>query len=493
MVAPLASGASTLRGRTPVRAHTTWLSEAEKTLIIDEALALLERVGMRMTGSRAFAALADEGAVADLESGVVRFPPALVRQAIEQTPRDVLMAGATPAHDVLLADGEASHFCSSGCGAFILDDVTGERRPSTLQDLRAATALLDAAPEVDVIWTTVTANDVPLEARELVGYHAVLTESDKHVTFVDCPSQADPLLRILEIVGGDPESFRARPRFSTLLTAASPLQVDGPALDFHATLAACGVPVEVFTVPMSGATAPVTMAGTITLALAEFLGVATAMQTLAPGARLLFGASCSIMDMHTAGISYGAPEAGLMAAACVEVAHGLGVPVIVPGMATDAKHAGVQTGYEKGLKALTLCAAQADVLSGGIGMIDSANTLYLPQIVIDAEIAGMVRRLLADVEISHDAIMGDTVERVGIGGHFLAEKETRRRIRAGEHFAPAISTRASFDAWKAEGRDEVAAARGRAAAMLAARRDWRPALDDDQLRALADVCGVGVT
>ena len=103
-----------------------------------------------------------------------------------------------------------------------------------------------------------------------------------------------------------------------------------------------------------------------------------------------------------------------------------------------------------------------------------------------------MRRLLGDVTISHEEILGDMMERVGIGGHFLAEKETRRRIRAGEHFAPVISTRASYDVWKAEGRDEVAAARERAAAMLAARRDWRPALDDEQLRALANVCGIGV-
>jgi len=85
------------------------------------------------------------------------------------------------------------------------------------------------------------------------------------------------------------------------------------------------------------------------------------------------------------------------------------------------------------------------------------------------------------------------VEKVGVGGHFLGEKETRRRVRAGEHFTPVISTRASYDAWKAEGRDEIAVARERVAAMLAARRDWRPALDDDQLRALADVCGIEVS
>ena len=476
-----------------MRARTSWLSEPEKALIVDEALALLERVGMRMSGSRALEKLAAAGAKVDEASGVVRFPPALVREALAQCPRDVLMGGATIAQDVLLADGEASHFCSSGCGAFVLDDETGERRLSTLDDLRKATALLDAAAEVDVIWTTVTANDVPLEVRELVGYYAVLTQSDKHVTFVDCPSQVEPLLRIADIVAGGADVFRERPRFSTLITAASPLTVDGPKLDFHCAVAAHGVPVQVYTVPMAGATAPVTVAGGITLSVAEFLGVATAIQSLSPGASLIFGASGSIMDMRSAGISYAAPETSLMAAACVEVGHLLGVPVAVAGMATEAKHAGIQAGYEKALRGLSACAAGADVLSGGVGMLDSVNTLYLPQIVIDNEIAGMIRRILGEVTISHEEILGEMVEKVGVGGHFLGEKETRRRVRSGEHFTPVISTRASYDAWKAEGRDEIAVARERVAAMLAARRDWRPALDDDQLRALADVCGIEVS
>jgi trimethylamine--corrinoid protein Co-methyltransferase len=473
-----------------MRARTTWLSDAEQQLIIDEALGMLERVGMRMTGSRALDELAAAGARVDRESGIVRLPPALVQEAVARCPREVLMAGGTPENDVLLADGEPSHFCSSGCGAFVLDDETGERRLSTLEDLRASTALLDACPEVDLIWTTVTANDVALDVRELVGYYTVLTQSDKHVTFVDSPSQVEPLLRIMDVVGGDADGFRERPRFSTLITAASPLQIAGEKLDFHAAVAARGVPVEVYTVPLAGATAPVTVAGGITLSVAEFLGVATAIQTLAPGARLVFGASGSTMDMRSAGVSYASPEAGLMAAACVEVGHRLGVPVAVAGIATDAKHSGVQAGYEKALKALTACAAGADVLSGGVGMLDAANLLSLPQIVIDAEIAGMVRRLLGAVTISHEEILGEMVERVGVGGHFLAEKETRRRVRAGEHFTPAISTRASYDQWKADGRDELAVARERVAALLAARADWRPALSDEQLAALAAVCGV---
>ncbi len=68
---------TTDRRRKPMQARTTWLSDAEKKLVYDEALLLLERVGLRMAGSRHLAALREAGAGVDVESGVVRFPAAL--------------------------------------------------------------------------------------------------------------------------------------------------------------------------------------------------------------------------------------------------------------------------------------------------------------------------------------------------------------------------------------------------------------------------------
>jgi len=473
-----------------MRTHMSWLSEAEADLIVEQALGLLERVGMCMAGSQGLPALAAAGAAVDGASGVVRFPAQMVLDAVAHAPRRVVMAGAAPEFDVVLDEGEPSHFCSSGCAAFTLDADTNERRPSTLADLRDATALLDETPDVDLLWTTVTANDVPIEVRELVGYYAVLGASHKHVVFVDCPSQADPIERMIPILAGDEASFRARPRFSTLLTAASPLKADGALLDFHSRVAAWGVPVKVYTVPMAGATSPVTLAGTITQGIAELLGVTVALQTFAPGSRLIWGPSPTSMDPFSGGISYGSPEAALMGVACVKIAHRLGVPVSAPGMATDAKYAALQAGFEKGTKGLLTVAAEADILSGGVGLIDAANTLYLPQIVSDGEMAGVIRRLLAEVEVSTETIMADMVERVGIGGTFLREKETTRRLRAGEHLRTRVFTRAGFDAWQAAGRDETAVAREVVAEMLAAHAEREPPLTPEQRRELAAVCEV---
>ena len=472
-----------------MRAQTTWLSAAEKEAILEDALELLATVGMRFSGSAALPLLAGRGAQVDAATGLARLPRELVLWALRQCPRSFVMAGATPADDVILGDDQPLHFCPSGCVAKTVDYRSGERRPSTLQDLRDCTAVMDALPNLDVMWTQVSATDVPLEERELTEYFTVLTETSRHVTFVDCPQEVDAVVRLCEALAGDLERFRARPRVSTVVTAASPLQVDGGVLDTHIALAACGVPVKVYSMAIAGATAPITLAGTVVQGLAEFLGVATAIQAASPGARLIFCFGSGVLDMLRTTFALGALESAQMAAMATEVGHHVGVPVLCPGFSTDSKHPGVQSGYEKALKALTVCGARPDIVSGW-GLIDSHNTMYLPQAVIDDEIAGMIRRLLADVEVSAETRATGSIARVGPGGSFLGEKATARRIRAGEHFLPGVSLRLSYEKWAEEGRSEHDHAVAVVEGLLTERRSRPPSLGRETIDELAAICRV---
>ncbi len=77
-----------------MQALTTWLSDDEKNLVYDEALILLERVGLRMAGSQRLAELREAGAVVDEESGIVRFSADLVDRLRRRCPREIVMAGA---------------------------------------------------------------------------------------------------------------------------------------------------------------------------------------------------------------------------------------------------------------------------------------------------------------------------------------------------------------------------------------------------------------
>jgi trimethylamine--corrinoid protein Co-methyltransferase len=292
------------------------------------------------------------------------------------------------------------------------------------------------------------------------------------------------MLALIETLCGSLEDFRRRPRFSFVCCTTSPLGIDGPLLDATLGLARVGAPILVYPMPIAGATAPLTVAGVTTMNVAEFLGTATVIESLAPGTPLVMGAGTSALDMRSGTFSFGALETALMCGACVEVGHHLGVPVLAPGLASDAKYGGIQAGYEKALKGLAVASTGADLITGGIGLLAGAGIMSLPQIVIDAEIAAMIQRLLAGVEVTPETIAAESIERLAFKGDYLGQRDTRRRLRAGEQFLPTIASRLSLEAWQAAGTDELATASERVREIVAAAEARGPVLSADVLAEL---------
>jgi trimethylamine---corrinoid protein Co-methyltransferase len=470
-----------------MRPQVSWTTAEERRLIVDQALELLDTVGMRFGACESLERLADAGARVDRAAGVARLSRVLVEHALATCPRDVLLAGATAEQDVLL-DGSAVHFLPSGTPTRIVDDETGLVRSSTVDDLRRAVIVADAMPVVDIMWPPVGAADVPEDEMEFSELLTGLEWSGKHLQHeVSAPWHVEPMLALMAELCGGLGAYRARPRVSFVCCTHSPLGVGGPFLDLSVEMARHGAPILVYPMPIAGATAPITVAGAVTMNVAEFLAVATVIQLAAPGAPLILGAGTSMLDMKAGTFSFGALETALMCAACVEVGHELGVPVLAPGLATDSVHGGVQAGYEKALKGLAVAQSGADLITGGIGLLHGAGVFSLPQVVIDAEIATMIVRLLAGAEVSPAAIMNEVTARVGFDGDFLRQKETSRRLRAGEVFQPQISTRTTVVGWERGGRDELTAARERAAAIVAAAEARGPLLPEATRAALRGI------
>ena len=367
----------------------TCTTPAERDLVIESAMAVLERVGMRMKGAmHALDALASRGAVVDAATGVVRLPPEMVHAALATLPDQLFIAGAVPARDVVLDRRSGPFFNPSGCHAKTLDFRTGRLRPSSIQDLREGTVVMDATPEIDVMWTFLTANDVPVERRELVEYYTYLANTSKPLVLVDCPADATDVRRVMDVLGGGLEGFRRRPRLGVLCAARAPLAVNGALLDVTCELAALGSPVWAYSMAMAGATGPITVAGMLTLMWAEILGLVTAVQAVSPGAAVLACCGPGILEMRTGNMSLGSPENTLMGVASVEIGHHLGLPVHNSALSTDAQHPGVQAGYEKGMKVLPAVLAGVDLISGGFGALASSSVWHLPMVPIDAEVAG---------------------------------------------------------------------------------------------------------
>ena len=158
----------------------------------------------------------------------------------------MLLAGATPADDILL-DGARSHFVPSGAPTHVLDMDTGDHRASTLEDQRQSAIVADAMPVVDVMWMLVSATDVPDDQRVLQGHATSLLWSDKHCQDeVADVWQVEPVMRMMEVVCGSLEEFRRRPRASVVCCTSSPLAVGTGLLDATLAIAPYGMPVLIY-------------------------------------------------------------------------------------------------------------------------------------------------------------------------------------------------------------------------------------------------------
>jgi trimethylamine--corrinoid protein Co-methyltransferase len=142
------------------------------------------------------------------------------------------------------------------------------------------------------------------------------------------------------------------------------------------------------------------------------------------------------------------------------------VPSIVGAGATSAKLPGAQAAWENAASYLLPSLAGAGILFG-VGLLDGSNLLTYEQILLDAEIAAMIKRLLAPVDFSDEAFALDLIRGMGHGGVYLDQAHTVQLMRR-ELSLPLISDRDSYDGWYDSGRlDRVTVARARVRQILA--------------------------
>jgi trimethylamine--corrinoid protein Co-methyltransferase len=436
------------------RPRLSLLDPAAIEYVHEQTLRLLAEVGVRVPLPRAQALLRDAGALVDDESQIVRFPGDLVESAVARAPKTVLLAARDPAKDALL-DHSRSFATHDGMGAMCLDHRTGERRPSTARDLVEAMTIADALDEIGVLWYTTYPCDEAPELQSLRGLQCMLAGSGKHVEGeVTHPRDVPYVMDILAAASPDATWHPDRPIFSIAYCPVSPLQHDADSLDAAMLLAKLGVPISVYSLALAGATSPITLAGTLVQTNAEVLATVTILQLAAPGCPLVYVGNAGILDMRTSTFAGAGPEEILLNLALTEMGRSYGFAVLSCGLSTDAKELCVQVGSEGAPMALATMLAGADLLTGA-GMLDSAQLLYLPKLVLDAEVVRQGQRLVRGLALDDEHVMLDVSRRVGPGGHFLAARESRTFLRDGELLMPRVFVRGSYDAWVAEGRSET--------------------------------------
>jgi trimethylamine--corrinoid protein Co-methyltransferase len=269
--------------------------------------------------------------VVDRERNHVKIPAYLVEDAIRSAPSTVLLAGRTPAQDVTVQGGRLGFTCF-GAGVMIVDPFTGELRETTKKDVEMTALACDAMENVDIYSSAVVARDVD-KATDLHEAEAFLTHTSKHCHHIDLTggAGAKKFFEMAAAIVGGPDKLRERPLVSALVCPTSPLELHTHTAEIIIECARAGVPVNVLSMAMSGASAPVSLAGTLVTHNAEVLAGIVLNQLTAKGAPVIYGSSTTTFDLTYATAPVGAPELGLISAGVVALARFYLLPSYVAG------------------------------------------------------------------------------------------------------------------------------------------------------------------
>jgi trimethylamine---corrinoid protein Co-methyltransferase len=462
------------------KALVTYLTPEEKAAIDEQVMDVLENVGVAYNSPLVLDLLEQAGAPVDRESLRARLPRALVRECLAQAPRRVLLAGRDPARDVWLGDGRLVT-TSDGSATFVVDERTGLRSEGTLAELHRYMRLLDALDEIDILWSTVSARDLDPVTAILRIQATCFDASGKHEQDgVRHPDFVAPLVDILQAIAGAP--LDRRPIFSAIVCTVAPLQHDGPMTEAALALVRRGVPIFILPMPLMGTTAPMSLAGTCVVHLAELLSAIVPLQLASPGCPVVSCSTATVADMRSGGYLCGAPEKALINAALTEMAKFYGLPTQSDGVGADATWPDLQAGVEGLGAALAPVWAGVDSLIAA-GCLDGVQVASHAKAVLDNDTVGYIRRISASDSFAASETLAEEIAAVGIGGHFLGRRSTRTRMHERVVWQPGLYRRGP-----SPGRRDgalVEEALERAEALLAERRT--PPLDEDVQRHIDDV------
>ena len=417
------------------------LENADVARIADAALTVLEKSGVAVYSATGRDALRKAGAEVDEQTCVVKLPRGLVEDAIDSNPSSITLYSRDGKTDCVLEKNRV-HYGTGGTAIYVLDPDTGERRPSTVDDVILNAQMVDRLENIHLFTINVFPNEIEdnnhIDANRF--FHA-LDNTTKHVmggiyTMEGCRRA----VRMAEMIAGSEQALRDRPFVSFITLIISPFKIDDHYGEMTCYLAEKGLPVVVPTEPICGTTSPITLAGNVLTHIAETLAGIAMVQSVRKGAPGICGSVGSITNLRTMDHVGGAIERAMINAAVSQMAQHFEIPLYSTGGTTDAKRVGIQAAYESAMSSLLVAMSGANYIHDIAGLMEADLTVSYEKLVMDNEILGMCQRVLRGIEVDDESLAVDLLIEKGPGKDFIAEEHTIRHMRE-EFFVPALANR----------------------------------------------------
>lgn len=439
------------------------LSSDEIQAINSSTLTILTKMGIKIDSPSARTLLKKNGAEVDDNSLYIKFPEALIKEKLREVPDSFKLYGPDGKFNFEV-NTTSTQFATIGTPVKIYDpsNKNGVRK-TVLADTIKQIRIVDSLKNINCSHIDVWPNDI-----NYLALHAHCIYQWVHNTRkpygLGCLGRvaSQDMMNMASIIVGSEEELIKNARFVGFMNPTSPLHLPQLMTNGLEIFAKYKQPTIIAPEALAGSTAPVTLAGLITQINAEIIGGIVLAQLYKSGAPVFFGTVSTITDMKSGNAALGSIETGLITTAIAQMARYYNIPSRGPGGITDSKVLDVQCGFER-LQTL-LVAAQA-----GINYITCAGTYEetlveaLELLVIDDELADIVKRLLRGVNVNEETIGLDVIEKVALnpkkGVNYLGESHTRKFMRD-ELFIPSLIDRNRRSTWRKKGSKDIIARAG---------------------------------
>ena len=416
----------------------------------DGVLHVLETLGLKLNSPVLLKKLAERGCEVDLEAGTVKFRPETVEAEIKRQSGRYRMVRSSLWYPFCEEEKE---------GTVSLPDVFacdyGYATPSVYDYDADLVREPTAADQIDMIrlgnaLEGVRAVNAPFILKEFDSRIEVLESARLLMRHTPKPGwvgtysakQLEYLGMIAEIaVDGDEEKLKtAPPIVVTVMCTTSPLRLDNRSSDVLEAAIKKGFPINFSTMPILGATAPVTPAGAAVVAAAECLGGVVASSLINPEPYYYTASISSELDMRTTQICFSTPAAILTDALVHQLfRRKYGIVHCVEPAYIEAKKPGIQASYLKmfRLMAQAMCVS----LPLPLGLLDNGSVFSPTQTIIDYDMNRAIYRFMQGAEVNDDTLALDTILEM----KFAESESYLDREHTLSHFRDAIWDTRVFD------------------------------------------------
>lgn len=414
------------------------------------SLDVLEDVGVEMMLPEARELLVRSGGASRRGENQVRIERDLVESCLKTVRPSFTVHARNPENDVEFGTSRIN-FATVGSPPNA-SDLDGGRRTGNGEDYRN---LLRLAQHFNIVHLfggyPVEPVDWPVSVRHLrcLREFAVLSDKVFHVYSLGSRQIRDGLEIVRIARGVDEERLEREPSALTVVNSNSPLRFDANMTRGIIDMSARNQVVVLTPFTLSGAMAPVTLAGAIVQQNAEVLAGLVISQLTRPGAPFIYGGFTSNVDMRSGAPAFGTPEYVKAALATGQMARRYGLPFRSSN--TNASNCvDAQSAYESVFSLWGAVNGHAHLVLHAAGWLEGGLTASFEKFVVDVELLQVIAEYMKPMTVNDEEIGIESMKEAGPGGHFFGTRHTQARYRDA-FYEPIVSDWRNFETWKEAG------------------------------------------